>query len=72
MKDEFFWSVFFTVFFRLPIYESIAAIFWQSASYVLKFVIKIVQLFCRMLQTSLEELQNWCLCFDWFLNLCVF
>ena len=30
-----FWSVFFTVFFRLPIYESIAAIFWQSASYVL-------------------------------------
>ena len=24
-----------TVFFRLPIYESIAAIFWQSASYVL-------------------------------------
>ena len=33
-KDEIFWSVFFTVFFRLPIYESIAAIFWQSASYV--------------------------------------
>ena len=33
-KDKFFWSVFFTVFFRLPIYESIAAIFWQSASYV--------------------------------------
>ena len=29
------WSVFFTVFFRLPIYESIAAVFWQSASYVL-------------------------------------
>ena len=28
------WSVFFTVFFRLPIYESIAAIFWQYASYV--------------------------------------
>ena len=34
MKSEFFWSVFFTVFFRLPVYKSIAAIFWQSASYV--------------------------------------
>ena len=33
-KDEFFWSVFFTVFFRLPVYKSISAIFWQSASYV--------------------------------------
>ena len=29
-----FLSVFFTVFLRLQIYESIAAIFWQSASYV--------------------------------------
>ena len=37
MKRRVFWSVFFTVFFRLPIYESIAAIFWQSASYVLGF-----------------------------------
>ena len=36
MKRQFFWSVFFTVCFRLPIYESIAAIFWQSASYVFK------------------------------------
>ena len=27
-------SVFFTVFLRLQIYEAIAAIFWQSASYV--------------------------------------
>ena len=34
MKRRIFWSVFFTVFFKLPIYESIAAIFWQSASYV--------------------------------------
>ena len=33
-KTNFFWSVFFTVFFRLSSYESIAAIFWQSASYV--------------------------------------
>ena len=31
MKRRFFWSVFSTVFFRLPVYESIAAIFWQSA-----------------------------------------
>ena len=37
MKRRIFWSVFFTVFFKLPIYESIAAIFWQSASYVIKF-----------------------------------
>ena len=34
MKRRIFWSVFFIVFFRRPIYESIAAIFWQSASYV--------------------------------------
>ena len=27
--------LFYCFFFRLPIYESIAAIFWQSASYVL-------------------------------------
>ena len=33
-KTKFFWSIFFTVFFRLPINESIAAIFWQSAGYV--------------------------------------
>ena len=26
--------LFYCFFFRLPIYESIAAIFWQSASYV--------------------------------------
>ena len=34
MKRRVFWSVFFNVFSRLPIYESIAAIFWQSASYL--------------------------------------
>ena len=34
MKRRIFWSVFFTGFFRLQIYEAIAAIFWQSASYV--------------------------------------
>ena len=33
-KKRIFLSVLFTVFFRLPIYESIAAIVWQSASYV--------------------------------------
>ena len=43
MKRRIFWSVFFTVFFKLPIYESIAAIFWQSASYVYLFI---VHLFC--------------------------
>ena len=37
MKRRFFWSV-FTVFFRLQIYEAIAAIFWQSASYVQFFM----------------------------------
>ena len=33
MKTVIFWSVFVT-FFRLQIYAAIAAIFWQSASYV--------------------------------------
>ena len=34
MKRRFFWSVFFTVFLKLHIYNAIAPIFWQSASYV--------------------------------------
>ena len=34
MKRRIFCSVFFTVVLRLQIYESIAAIFWQSASSV--------------------------------------
>ena len=34
MKRRVFWSVFFTVSLRLQIYETIEAIFWQSASYV--------------------------------------
>ena len=38
MKRRFFWSVFFTVILRLQIYEAIAAIFWQSVSYVLQFL----------------------------------
>ena len=38
MKRRIFWSVFFTVFFRLPIYESIAAIFWQSCQLCYGFV----------------------------------
>ena len=37
MKRRIFWSVFFTVFLRLQIYEAIAAIFWQFASYVFSF-----------------------------------
>ena len=36
MKRRFF-LVFFTVFLRLQIYEAIAAIIWQSASYVFSF-----------------------------------
>ena len=39
-RQNFFWSVFFTVF-RLPIYESTAAIFWQSASYVFYFFLRL-------------------------------
>ena len=34
MKRRIFLVCLFYCFFRLPIYESIAAIFWQSASYV--------------------------------------
>ena len=36
MKRQIFLVCLFYCFFRLPIYESIAAIFWQSASYVIK------------------------------------
>ena len=35
----FFGSVFFIVFLRLQIYEAIAAIFWQSARYVVYFAL---------------------------------
>ena len=37
MKRRIFLLCLFYCFFRLPIYESIAAIFWQSASYFPKF-----------------------------------
>ena len=39
MKRRIFLVCLFCCFFRLPIYESIAAIFWQSASYVAKFLL---------------------------------
>ena len=60
MKDDFFWSVFFTVFFRLPIYESIAAIFWQSASYVCMFTQKYSQKghFCQLHMLHFEIMQR--------------
>ena len=38
MKRRIFLVCLFYFFLRLPIYESIAAIFWQSASYVFKFL----------------------------------
>ena len=38
MKRRIFLVCLFYCLFRLPIYESIAAIFWQSASYVLIFL----------------------------------
>ena len=37
MKRRIFWSVFFIVFLKVLIYETIASIFWQSASYVFMF-----------------------------------
>ena len=37
MKRQIFWVCLFLLFIRLPIWESIAAIFWQSASYVTLF-----------------------------------
>ena len=37
MKRRIFLFFVFTVFLRLQIYEAIAAIFWQSASYVAMF-----------------------------------
>ena len=36
LKKEFFWF-FLIIFLTLQIYEAIAAIFWQSASYVFVF-----------------------------------
>ena len=45
----FFGSVFFIVFLRLQIYEAIAAIFWQSARYVVYFALVAVnyyRVFC--------------------------
>ena len=40
-KNKFlFWSVFLTFFLRLQIYEVIAAIFWQRASYVCNLMTK--------------------------------
>ena len=38
------WSVLFTVFLGLQVYEAIAAIFWQSASYV--FIFRVFSCFC--------------------------
>ena len=59
-KDKFFWSVFFTVFFRLPIYESIAAIFWQSASYVLIIIVSRLWRFCFLADiVHLPHSQKW-------------
>ena len=43
---------FFTVFFRMQIYEAIAAIFWQSASYVV--FLKIFSLTFMMFEVKLE------------------
>ena len=43
MKRRIFWTVVFTVIFlRLQIYEAIAAIFWQSDSYALPFMISTI------------------------------
>ena len=42
MKRRLFLVCLFYCFFRLPIYESIAAIFWQSASYVFFWVLIIL------------------------------
>ena len=45
MKRQIFLVCLFTFFFGLPIYESIAAIFWQSASYVFKICSHIFMIF---------------------------
>ena len=43
MKRRIFLVCLFYCFFRLPIYESIAAFFWQSASYVIPILLTIAQ-----------------------------
>ena len=54
MKRRIFLVCLFYCFFRLPIYESIAAIFWQSASYVFKGL-GLIELLID-LERSLKEL----------------
>ena len=49
MKRQIFLACLFYCFFRLPIYESIAAIFWQSASY---FFVRSVHTFSRFLKSN--------------------
>ena len=48
-------------FFRLPIYESIKAIFWQSASYVFSSKNDICRFFSAMsylIKTVIEKYKN--------------
>ena len=58
MKRGIFLVCFFTVFLSLQIYAAIAAIFWQSASYVIfryPKLIKDVFHFDQLLSTGLTE-----------------
>ena len=64
-KDDFFGPSFYC-FFRLPIYESIAAIFWQSASYVFIssswFLLRpydVTATFCSFVHAISTELHVW-------------
>ena len=45
MKRRIFLVCLFYCYFRLPVYESIAAIFWQSASYVYNLFIVLMEVF---------------------------
>ena len=55
-EKNFFWSVFPSAFLRLQIYEAVAVIFWQSASYVFIFWLSLrvdkFNIFCQQFQVT--------------------
>ena len=57
MKKHFFGLSFFYSFWRLQIYEAVAAIFWQSASYV-RFLIIALDNFRKVTHASAARMWN--------------
>ena len=64
MKRRIFLVCLFYCFFRLPIYESIAAIFWKSASYVLGSITAKTILRKLTEVSSTDDMPRWFSVFD--------